>query len=199
MARQEQDREDLLREATALVERIELRVDGFPEPIVAGFRRSGEGSVYFGADPVFQFNVAGELRRAYMDGRLVKAERGQLVFLRRERAEGQSFLVREAVGAAAGAAKLRAVADQLRLLQERLSTRQFQLVGQVPAEGDVLSRLRQWLAGLPQPLRVAAAPNAAALNAAALNAAALNAAALNVSRPNVSGLRFTGPNPGESP
>jgi hypothetical protein len=58
----------------------------------------------------------------------------------------------------------------------------------------VLSRLRQWLAGLPQPLRVAAAPNAAAPNAAAPNAAAFN-----VSRPNVSGLRFTGPNPGESP
>ena len=85
MARKEQDREDLLSEATPLVERIELDVEGFPETIVVGFRRTGEGSVYFGPDPVYQFNGAGELRRGYRAGRLIKAEQGRLVFLDRLR------------------------------------------------------------------------------------------------------------------
>ena len=70
MARDESDREDLLREATALVERIELApADAADdEHIVAGFRRDGALSIYFGADPVYHFNSAGELRRAYCDG-----------------------------------------------------------------------------------------------------------------------------------
>ena len=52
MALHEQDREDLLSEATALVQRVELRVEGFAEPVIVGFRRGGEASVFFGADPV---------------------------------------------------------------------------------------------------------------------------------------------------
>lgn len=161
MAQQEQDREDLLREATALVERVELLVAGFGEPIVAGFRRSGEGSIYFGADPVYQFNGAGELRRAYVDGRLVKAERGQLVFLRRERSAGQSFLIREEIATDVAASRLRTATAQLDQLRAQLAAGQFQLIGQVPAAVDVLLRLRGWLDRLPSPLRVAAAPNVA--------------------------------------
>ena len=37
MSRQAQDREDLLREATALLERAELRVDGCDDPLIVGF------------------------------------------------------------------------------------------------------------------------------------------------------------------
>ena len=47
MARQESNREDLLREATALVERVELHVPAFEEPIVVGFRRDGCASFLF--------------------------------------------------------------------------------------------------------------------------------------------------------
>ena len=177
MARQEQDREDLLREATALVERVEVVIEGFPEPVVAGFRRSGEGSVYFGADPVYQFNLAGELRRAYLDGRLVKAERGQLVFLRRERSEGQSSLIRESVSADVCAARLRAAEEHLAILRERIVLGRFQLVGQVPGECDVLGRLRGWLDRLPRPLRVASAPNVSAPNATRPQAVRSQAAA----------------------
>ena len=44
MARQEHARENLMAEATALVERVELLLTGVAEPIVAGFRlgRFGE-------------------------------------------------------------------------------------------------------------------------------------------------------------
>src|SRR5262245_38318908 len=72
MARQESDREDLLREATALVERAELKVAGEPEPVTVGFRRDGSLSVFFGSVAVYQFNTAGELRRAFADGLLYK-------------------------------------------------------------------------------------------------------------------------------
>ena len=40
MARREQDREDILAEATALVERVELQIAGETDPIVVGFRRN---------------------------------------------------------------------------------------------------------------------------------------------------------------
>jgi len=73
MAREEEPREDLLREATALVERVELQIEGFAETIVAGFRRDGAASFYFGQDFVFQFNTANQLRRGYVEGRLFKA------------------------------------------------------------------------------------------------------------------------------
>src|SRR5512138_3714273 len=85
MSRHESDREDLLREATALVERVELSVAGMTENVVAGFRRDGAASFFFGADPVYQFNAAGELRRAFVGGLLYKTDRGKLVEMRRER------------------------------------------------------------------------------------------------------------------
>src|SRR5262245_54901015 len=97
MARDESDREDLLREATALVERIELLIDSHDSvtnPIVAGFRANGAFSVFFGKDPVFQFNSAGELRRAYCGGLLFKASRGWLCSLKRVRHANEVVLQR---------------------------------------------------------------------------------------------------------
>src|SRR6186713_1143176 len=93
MAREEHDREDLLREATAMVERASLRVGFFAEPVFVGFRRDGSVSFYFGGDPVYQFNAAGELRRAFCDGALYKAVRGELVEMHRERTDAETRLV----------------------------------------------------------------------------------------------------------
>lgn len=76
MARQEHDREDLLAEAVALVERIELRVGDWPQSVTAGFRRDGSASFYLTADEVYQFNTARQLRRAFLAGRLIKARHG---------------------------------------------------------------------------------------------------------------------------
>src|SRR5438874_13749235 len=97
MAQRETNREDLLREATALVERAEIRIPGEQEPIVVGFRRDGSASFFFGADPVYQFNSAGEFRRGYIAALLYKAERGRLIALRRERSEAQVVLLRSAL------------------------------------------------------------------------------------------------------
>jgi hypothetical protein len=160
MARHESDREDLLAEATALVERVELSIAGESEPVTAGFRRDGALSVYFGSDPVYQFNAVGELRRAYRGGLLYKAERGRLVELRRERSPAEVALVRRELSDAETAALLSAARARLAKLHESLAGGTVQIVGQVPEECEVASRVRQLLADLPASLPVASTPRA---------------------------------------
>jgi hypothetical protein len=159
MSRHESDREELLREATALVERAELTVPGEAEPIVVGFRRDGAASFFFGADPVYQFNAAGELRRAYVSGLLYKAERGRLVSLQRERSESATHLVRGEISLEATAEFLLAVHQRLTRLQEAIGSGSVVVIGQVPVAGNLLTRISDWLAKLPTQLSIARVPN----------------------------------------
>ncbi len=99
MARHESEREDLLAEARALVDRAEYQVPGQEHVLVAGFRTNGALSLFFGEDPALHWNSQGELRRAYADGLLYKAEQGQLVALRRERNDKETALVRHVLSA----------------------------------------------------------------------------------------------------
>jgi hypothetical protein len=159
MARNQADREDLLREATALIERAELRIPAESESIVAGFRRDGSASFYFGSDPVYQFNSAGELRRAYVAGRLLKAEQGRLVALTRERTASEVALVRCDLPQAEQDKLLRHAQSRLQSLAAALIAGEFRLIGQVPARGDVVARLRQWLRAPAGEIVVARRPN----------------------------------------
>lgn len=159
MARQEQDREDILREATALVERAEIAAGGFAETVVIGFRQSGAASVFFGADPVYQFNTANELRRAYRDGRLIKAESGKLIELERRRAEGQVQMIRWELDDEQSAEFLSTARRMLLQLRQSLDSNEFDLIGQVPAEADVIARTVEWLASLPAEITIATKAN----------------------------------------
>ena len=159
MASRESDREDLLREATALVERVELTIEGEGEPLVVGFRRDGSASFFFGADPVYQFNTAGELRRAFLDGLLYKAERGRLVALRRERSAMEVALVRTELSDEDSAAIVSAMRDRLTLLQSTLAAGIYSVVGLVPADADVPKRICRWLNELPTNVPIASAPH----------------------------------------
>ena len=94
MARHEAEREDLLAEARALVDRAEYQVPGQDQVLVGGFRANGALSLFFGEDPALHWNSQGELRRAYAGGLLYKAEQGRLVALRRVRTETETELVR---------------------------------------------------------------------------------------------------------
>lgn len=160
MSQHEQDREDLLREATALVERVELQLPGYAEPIVIGFRRNGAASVYLGGDPVFQFNAAGELRRAFLDGQLIKAERGHLVWLERKRSADEVTLLRRQVSIAEQARFLELISQHLNTLQSCLAGGSYTVLREVPADANVSARGVHWLRSLPSPLRIAAAPSA---------------------------------------
>lgn len=161
MSRHEADREDLLREATALVERVELTLPGSEdEPLVVGYRRDGSASFFFGADPVYQFNSAGELRRAFVGGRLIKAESGRLVALQRMRGERQIELQRHDLGAAETALLLTDVSQRLTELRAEIDANGVAIVGSVPADADVLGRVSRWLAASSPTIRVAKSPHA---------------------------------------
>lgn len=161
MARQEHDREDLLREATALVARVEVRTASEPEPVVIGFRRDGCASVYFGAAPAYHFNTRGALRRAYVDDRLWKARAGGIVALTRERTANQVQLISRPLTEAEQRAALDGLRERLRRLERDLSSADgHSLIGQAPTEADVLSRARAWLAALDDAIAVAARSNA---------------------------------------
>ncbi len=158
MARQEQDREDLLREATALVERAEFEVPGEPASVTAGFRRDGAAGIYFGPDPVFQFNRSGELRRAFCDGKLLKADAGALAELTRIRTATETTLERRDLNQAETSALLDAMRCRLAALHAKLEQGEYRLVGQVPAEADVVGRLRAALETLRTCRTVARTP-----------------------------------------
>jgi hypothetical protein len=172
MALQESDREDLLRDATALVERIELKPHLFGwcaamwhnagsdswggewtmANVVAGFRANGAVSIFFGSDPVYQFNSCGELRRAYCDGLLFKAAHRRLVSLRRLRQHHVVQLIRHDLTDEEQHSFFVRMQELLRSLTNELDSDRLCIVGQVPPDADVLGRVRDWLTehdGLP--------------------------------------------------
>ena len=159
MARHESDREDLLREATALVERVELAAGGFDEPIVCGFRRDASASFYFGAEAVYQFNAAGQLRRAFLAGRLLKAERGRLIALTRERSEQEVALVRHELAADELAALIAELSRRFERLELALQAGDYSVHGEVPPGGNVIGRVLEWLKNRPPVVEIASVPN----------------------------------------
>lgn len=158
MAREEIDREELLAEATALVERVEWLVH--QQRVIVGFRRDGAASFYFGADPVFQFNARGELRRAYCDGLLYKARQGRVVELRREHTRKATVLWRRDLRDDEQRAWLARANERLESLRVALRQSRAVTLGQVPNDGEVASRVLTWLDGTPRPLAVAKSPRA---------------------------------------
>lgn len=158
MAREEEAREDLLREATALVDRIELRAECFGDSIVAGFRRDGAASFFFGQQIVYQFNSAAELRRGFLDGRLYKAECGRLVELRRQRTTESVDLVRHELTDSETSQFMADAHQRLQKLHQTLCAGQFQMIGQVSPQGDVVARLQNWLDSLGEAIPLAQSP-----------------------------------------
>ncbi len=145
MARQEHERKDLLGEATALVERVSLRIAGRDDDVVVGFRRDHSASFYFGGDRVYQFNSQGQLRRAFVDDLLFKAEEWQLIALRRERTAETANLVRRVLDRSATEAFFETMRSHLEGLRHALANRQFTIVGQVPEHADLVGRVCRWL------------------------------------------------------
>lgn len=94
MSRHESDREDLLQDASALSPRWEFSLPGFEEPVTVGFRKNGNLSCYFGPDPVYQFDAAGRLRRAYAENLLYRSEGITLSRIERHRDSSQTSLLR---------------------------------------------------------------------------------------------------------
>ncbi len=158
MAREEEARENLLREAVALGARIELVIAAFDKPIVAGFRVDGAASFFFGQQIVYQFNKDGKLRRGFFDGKLFKAEHHQLVQLTRDRTVGGVNLLRHELTTEETTQFLSTASRLLRTLYDAISTGKFEIIGQVPLNEDVISQIRNWLENLPPTISLAKSP-----------------------------------------
>ncbi len=98
------------------------------------------------------------LRRAYCDGKLLKAARGRLAALQRVRTRHEVQLVRHDLSRVEETAFLSQMHERLRQLSELINANLFEVVGQVPPDVDVLSRLKKWLA-THDIRRIAAQPN----------------------------------------
>lgn len=152
MARDVHEREDLLRDATALSPRIQLRLKS-SEPvkeIFAGFRAEGALSLYFDQEPVYHFNSRLQLRRAYVDDRLIKAQRGKLVSMQRREGPDRTELLSHELRPEAEEQFCRSLAERIDWLRKTLQSDGWEVVGQVPADGEGLTRLAAWLSEFQQ-------------------------------------------------
>lgn len=85
MAKNEADAEDLMRDAVSLVRRVECQYSSRPKPSLVGLNDLGWLFVYLGTDPMYRFDDRGRLRRAFVDGRLVRTEGTTLASMERQR------------------------------------------------------------------------------------------------------------------
>lgn len=141
MARNEADREDLMREAVALTERVELFVPGFEELITIGFRSNGAMSIFVGQDPVYQFDPSGRLRRAFVDGFLYRSQHSGLARLERVRNESEVQLLRCDLSLSECAAFRQAMKDTLSRILSQLQEKTVRVQRCVPETMDLLQKL----------------------------------------------------------
>lgn len=80
----EHGREDLMREAVSLTQRVELRFPGREDLVVLGFNNLNWLFVYPGGDTMYRFDERGRLRRAYIDGLLYRTSGQTLAELTRQ-------------------------------------------------------------------------------------------------------------------
>lgn len=145
MARNEADREDLIREAVALTERAELQCVSFPEAVTIGYRATGAFSVFFGQDPVYQFDPDYRLRRAFENGSLFRSHETTLARMIRQRTEEQTLLIRSDLLPDELAAFRSKMLNHLQTLLSDLDTRQTNIIRIVPDGLDIFPRLRTTL------------------------------------------------------
>ncbi|WP_166819758.1 hypothetical protein [Thalassoroseus pseudoceratinae] len=138
MARNESDREDLMREAIALVRRAELEIPEADEPVFIGFRRTGAFSIYWGADPVYQFDPEFRLRRAFVDGFLFRTTGETMAKLNRVRSASATELHRTDLSWEALRDFLSEVRECCERLLHVLESRQANVLAAIPDEELVI-------------------------------------------------------------
>jgi hypothetical protein len=158
VARRVESKENLLRDARALTPRVLLRIplDGAEVEVLAGFRGDSL-SLYFGEDPVYHFNAAGELRRAYAEEQLIKAEAGRLVFMRRVARDDETVLERRATDAAAEQQFFAEMQRRVEHLRTAVAGKQYKLMGEASTSGEAVPRLGAWLLA-QRGVKIAASP-----------------------------------------
>ncbi|QEG01255.1 hypothetical protein Mal15_53310 [Stieleria maiorica] len=168
MAKQTEDREDLLRDGTAMTVRGRLWVGN--AEVVIGFRSQGQLSLYWDQDPVFQFDESGRLRRAFVDACRLKAQNGRLVRLLQTRPSDDQpvnrlQLLTGPVSDADQAAILQRLAEALQqidvvLEQVESGGRGIELQTVGASAADFARRVRRWIEAWKGTQGVAGDPSA---------------------------------------
>lgn len=140
-----------MREAVAMPQRAELNCSSIAESVICGLRPDGSLSLYFGPDPVYQFDSHGLLRRAYVAGYLFRSDGLTLAKLRRDRTESQTLLVRTDLDQQS----LKEFQDTMneimyRLLQD-LQTDQYRVLKAVPDADSVVPVVQAALERIMEP------------------------------------------------
>lgn len=139
MARHEADREDLFTEAAGLVRKLEgILHSNSASVILAGFRVDAVLVVYFGSDPMFQWDESGRLRRAYADGRLYRAQGSTLARLTRSRSDEATTLLRHDLTPEELAAFRARLLGRIEPLATALETGCLSVTRRWPADDDAL-------------------------------------------------------------
>jgi hypothetical protein len=121
-----------------------MTIQDLPCEVFVGFRDDAL-SIYFDASPVYHFNATAQLRRAFIDDCLIKADAGQLVGSLRERSPAEVTLVSTLFSAEDTDQFVAELESRLSQLRENLEQGTFEVVGQVPPAGDAVSRVLAWL------------------------------------------------------
>jgi predicted DCC family thiol-disulfide oxidoreductase YuxK len=148
MSRHEADREDLMKEATALMRRVECLIPNEPEPVFAGYRRNGFLSIYFGPDPVYHFDDECRLRSVFADGLLYRSQGTTLARLERERTADESILRRHDLTPQELENFLTSMTNRLSVFADALQNHDFQIVSQIPQQATLIDDLSTSLANI---------------------------------------------------
>jgi hypothetical protein len=130
-----------MRDAVALVERIELRGPEITPKIEAGFHRDGRLSLFFGDDPYYQFDPEGRLRRAFVDGQIFMPTTAGLKSLNRERNAEATVLVRHDLTPTEVDRFLGKMLDHIGSLRQIIASGNLHVKRQLPAEAPIVQRL----------------------------------------------------------
>ena len=141
MAIHEKSREDLLRDGKGFFSRGELKLG--QEKVIVGFRKQDQIAIYFGEDPVFQFNAELSLRRVYFKGDVFRAEAGRLVQLTRTSKGGQVLFHSKPASESTLQELFSSLSECLSQIRSALQARNWTVVGEEP--GLFLVRLANWM------------------------------------------------------
>lgn len=157
MAKQVQDREDLLRDGRQMAIRGETTINDIV--VTIGFRDAGQMSLYCGPDPVFQFNAGQQLRRVFFAGERYAADARHLVRLDRASRGGKVQFVPKEVSEDRRAAIMQSLERWIGDL--RLANTTEHAEWRVADQQDAVfhQQLSGWLDALPQPIEIADSPS----------------------------------------
>ena len=141
MATNESPREDLIREATALIERAELQLSPDSPLITIGYRRNNAFSLFIDQDPVYQFDPDCRLLRAFVNGLLYRSQQTTLARMQRQRSAAQTILNRTDLSAEQLMEFRQNMAQHLARILQAIEAGQFSIVRQIPDQFEVAVRV----------------------------------------------------------